>query len=135
MSKGIITSGSRSQKNGASDTTSRWGEVSVGLDGEATENGRARVSFLPSFTLQSLTYCNLVLSAEGILPEQSIVASGHSKVSVVRVDKTNIVYYYYVGAKGLKRNNLTLFLHYSMNVLVVEVLIFSSVCAIVYKGL
>lgn len=106
----------------------------MGLAREVTENDRAQVSFsLP----RCLTYWNLVLSVKGVLPEQSIVESGQSKVSVVKRAKSNIIYPCYVRAerpeKGKK--NLTFFLHSSANVLVVVVLVSYSVCAAIYKGL
>lgn len=59
------------------------GGVSVSLDGEATEIGTVQVSF-PLPLSRCLTYWNLLLSAKNILPEQGIVQSGQSKVSVVR---------------------------------------------------
>lgn len=62
----------------------------MGLDREAAENGRARVSF-PSSLSRCFTYWNRFLRSKGILPEQSIVTSGHGKVSVVKQDKTNIL--------------------------------------------
>lgn len=62
--------------------------VSVSLEGEETEIGRVQVSF-PLPLSRCLTYWNLLLSAKNILPEQGIVQSGQSKVSVVRVNKTS----------------------------------------------
>lgn len=85
----------------------------MGLAREVTENDRDQVSFsLP----RCLTYWNLVLSVKGVLPEQSIVKSGQSRVSVVKRGKTNIIDHCYVRARKEKKN-LTFFLHSSMNVL------------------
>lgn len=78
----------------------------MGLNREAVEIGRARVSFPPPLS-RCLTYWNLFLSAKNILHEQGIAQSGQSKVSVVTVNKANIIYYCCMRAERSGKESLS----------------------------
>lgn len=78
---------------------------------------------------------NLFLSAKGILHEQSIVESGQSKVSVAGEDKTNVLLLRESWKAWKGKISLSSSTPPWMCLWLVLLLVFYSLCAVIYKGL
>lgn len=129
--QGDRTFESYSQRRGARGTTYCWGGVHVGLDREAPEDGRAPVSFSPP-----LSRCFIYWNNSWVLKVFYLnrVLSKQARARLLWFEWTKPMWHITVMWE-LKRKNHTFFLHSSVNVLVVEVvLVFYSLCAVIYKG-